>query len=100
MGVKKVNNDELFRMWVESKEQPTEEFFLTIKDLSEMIGKKYYPNENDLDDLIYGATLYVIEKRHKFTMNDTKTTYSYIVTIIRSYMVGVISKRKRYGTSI
>ena len=93
-------NDKLHRTWVESKEQPTEEFFLAIKDLSEMIAKKYYPNENDLEDLVYGATLYVIEKRDNFSLDNGKTAYSYIGTVIKSYMVGVISKRRKYGSSV
>ncbi len=93
-------NDKLYRTWFESKEEPTEEFFLVVKDLSETVGNKYHPNVNDLEDLIYGATLYVIETRDKLELDKTKPAYSYLVTVIKSYMVSVLNKRRKYGTSV
>ena len=96
----KINKDELSRMWIESKEEPTEEFYLMIRDLAEMTGNKYFPDARDLEDLISGATLLVIEKRNNLREDASDRAYPYFVTIIKSHMIGVLHKRKKNGSSV
>tara|TARA_R110000803_G_scaffold74903_4_gene139079 strand:+ start:8549 stop:8878 length:330 start_codon:yes stop_codon:yes gene_type:complete len=92
MEVKKVNNDELLRMWVESKETPTREFSNKIVEWAKVIfdkrfGDKGYVTDRQLEWLLTDVTINTIKFRNKFQEENGTHIYSYFNTVITSFII-------------
>ena len=92
MEVKKVNNEELLRMWVESKETPTQEFSDEILRWAKIIfnkrfGDKKYITDKQLEGLLIDVTINTIKYRNKFQGDKGSSIYSYFNTVIISFII-------------
>jgi hypothetical protein len=102
MEKKKVNSEELYRMWGESKVKPTEEFTDTIEYLIEKIADKYYNGVPGIEKFKVLTLPKVLETRNKYQgdNNDGKHTYSYFNVVIKSYLIGMIYKQRKENNQI
>lgn len=89
-------DDELLKAWVESKEQPTQEFMNKIVEWAKIIFNKHFGNEKYVTDrqiegLLIDVTLKVIKFRDKFNENNGCSIYSYFHTLIVSNIITELS---------
>ena len=85
-------NDELLRMWVESKETPTQEFSNKIVEWAKVIfdnrfGDKGYVTDRQLEWLLTDVTINTIKFRNKFQEENGTHIYSYFNTVITSFII-------------
>tara|TARA_R110000796_G_scaffold96044_3_gene201536 strand:+ start:390 stop:704 length:315 start_codon:yes stop_codon:yes gene_type:complete len=99
---KLIDKDELYRMVVESKEAPTQEFIDAIGDLCDKIYTRMgadFKKKYDVESMKEHSTETVIKYRTKYLegkFGDTsKYVVSYLATIIKSDMAGLVHKVKK-----
>mgnify|MGYP003633638807 CR=1 FL=1 len=101
MENKKVNSEELYRMWGESKVNVTQEFTDTIEYLIEKIADKYYNGVPGIEKFKVQTLPKVIEIRNKYQgYNNGEHAYGYFHVVIKSYLIGMIHKQMKDNNQI